>query len=326
MADRKYQAWKNWCEQSRKDKFFAKKETLVANIEGVRTERLLKQCFDAIRFGNTQMKFEETRMMLEAKIPEREELEYKRECLAKQTATKTKYNALRKSYLKYCDVKYKALMTWKENCKFYNHSMDRVKIRLINEHKRRLSWAFMKWKEGKDKEIHMEMMTMTEDVMNCNQDLSNELSSKKEIRQKQAVRSGRMQISKLERVRNMFNRKSLKNYYKKWVDGALKVQSLDQGMTILKKTERKHRLRYWLYKFRSQAKATKRGQHIEDRCNWADLCRSRNSLKDCMATWKENVRKLKLGRHFLKRAMNGMERNDVGMAFRRWKNSHNTEL
>ena len=42
MADRKYQAWKNWCEQSRKDKFFAKKETLVANIEGVRTERLLK--------------------------------------------------------------------------------------------------------------------------------------------------------------------------------------------------------------------------------------------------------------------------------------------
>ena len=34
-------------------------------------------------------------MMLEAKIPEREELEYKRECLEKQTATKTKYNALR---------------------------------------------------------------------------------------------------------------------------------------------------------------------------------------------------------------------------------------
>ncbi len=68
-----------------------------------------------------------------------------------------------------------------------------------------------------------------------------------------------MQISKLERVRNMFNRKSLKNYYKKWVDGALKVQSLDQAMTILNKTERKHRLRFWLAKFRTQAKATKRG-------------------------------------------------------------------
>jgi len=32
-----------------------------------------------------------------------------------------------------------------------------------------------------------------------------------------------MQISKLERVRNMFNRKSLRTYYNKWVQGALKV-------------------------------------------------------------------------------------------------------
>ena len=52
-------------------------------MEGVRTERLLKACFDAIRFGNTQRKFEETRAVLEAKIPEREELEYKKDCLAK---------------------------------------------------------------------------------------------------------------------------------------------------------------------------------------------------------------------------------------------------
>ena len=85
-------------------------------MEGVRTERLLKACFDAIRFSNTQNKFEQTRAVLEAKIPEREELEYKKECLAKQTATKTKYHALRQAYLKHCDVKYKALMIWKENC------------------------------------------------------------------------------------------------------------------------------------------------------------------------------------------------------------------
>ena len=54
--------------------------------------------------------------------------------------------------------------------------MDRVKMRLIEQHKRRLSWAFMKWKEGADKGMHMEMMVMTEDVMNENQNLSNELS------------------------------------------------------------------------------------------------------------------------------------------------------
>ena len=49
----------------------------------------------------------------------------------------------------------------------------------------------------------------------------------------------------------MFNRKSLRAYYDKWVKGALKVQSLDQAMTILNKTEKKHRLRFWLNKFRT---------------------------------------------------------------------------
>lgn len=239
----------------------------------MRTERLLKQCFDAIKFGNTNMKFETMRMELEAKIPEREDLEFKRECLEKQTATKTKYHALRKSYLKYCDVKYKAFITWKESVAHYGHNMNRFKLRLINEHKRRLNFAFMKWKEGADKGVHMEMMVMTEDIMNDNQNLSNELSQKKATREKQAVRSGRMQISKLERVRNMFNRKSLRSYYDKWVKGALKVQSLDQAMTILNKTEKKHRLRYWLAKFRSQAKATRREQHIEGRSDWNALMR-----------------------------------------------------
>ena len=255
MADRKFMAWKNWCEQSRKDKFFARKEALVGNIECVRRDRLLKQVFDAIRFSNTNEKFEMTRAVLESKIPEREELEFKRECLAKQTATKTKYHALRQCYLKHCDVLYQALMIWKQNCQHYTHNMDRVKLRLIEQHKRRLNWAFMQWKNGADKSVHMEMMVMTEDVMNENQNLSNELSQKKEIREKQIVRSGRMQTSKLERVRNMFNRKNLRASFDKWVYGALRIQSIDQGMTILKKTEKKHRLRYWLNKFRTQSKA-----------------------------------------------------------------------
>ena len=326
MAERKFLAWKNWCEQSRKDKFFARKEALVANIEGVRTERLLKQCFDAIKFSNTNEKFESTRMLLESKIPEREELEYKKECLEKQMATKTKYHALRQAYLKHCDVKYKALMIWKENCQHYSHNMQRVKLRLIHEHKRRLNWAFMKWKEGADKGIHMEMMVMTEDVMNENQNLTNELSKKKEVAEKQAVRSGRMQVSKLERVRNMFNRKSLRNYFDKWVGGALKIQGLDQAMEKLKKTERKHRLRNNFHKLRAQAKATRRGVHIQARCDWFDLTRKGNSLKECMATWKENVRKLKLARKFMQRAMNGVARNLTGAAFKKWKNVQATEI
>lgn len=127
-------AWKNWCEASRKKKFFDKKETMVENLEGIRAERLLKACFDAIRFGNTQNKFEQTRAILEQKIPEREELEYKLECLERQTATKTKYHALRQCYLRHCDVKFRALTLWKTYSKHYAHVMSRIKLRLIEKH------------------------------------------------------------------------------------------------------------------------------------------------------------------------------------------------
>ena len=74
-------------------------------------------------------------------------------------------------------------MIWRDAAKHHNHTMNRVKIRLINEHKRRLNWAFQKMKEGADKGVHMEMMEMTEDCMNDNQNLSNELSQKKKVRE-----------------------------------------------------------------------------------------------------------------------------------------------
>lgn len=48
----KFKAWKNWCETSRKNKYFSKKKLLVERIEGTRSERLVKQVFDAIRFHN----------------------------------------------------------------------------------------------------------------------------------------------------------------------------------------------------------------------------------------------------------------------------------
>jgi hypothetical protein len=48
----KFKAWRNWCETSRKKKYHNKKKELVERIEGIRAERLVKRCFDAIRFGN----------------------------------------------------------------------------------------------------------------------------------------------------------------------------------------------------------------------------------------------------------------------------------
>jgi hypothetical protein len=38
----KFKAWKNWCETSRKNKYFARKEILVDRIAGTRDERLVK--------------------------------------------------------------------------------------------------------------------------------------------------------------------------------------------------------------------------------------------------------------------------------------------
>lgn len=57
----------------------------MQKIEGIRTERLMKKVFDSIRFSILQQKFEETRAVLNDKIPEKLELEYKMECLRKNT-------------------------------------------------------------------------------------------------------------------------------------------------------------------------------------------------------------------------------------------------
>jgi hypothetical protein len=38
----KFKAWKNWCENARKKKYFQNKKLLVSRIEGLRNERLLK--------------------------------------------------------------------------------------------------------------------------------------------------------------------------------------------------------------------------------------------------------------------------------------------
>ena len=97
----KFKAWKSWCENARKQKYFERKEQLVQRLEGTRTERLLKQCFDAIKFGNIQAKYEQTKQRLEQEIPVREELERKRETLLKTNKAKDKYNLFRSAIIRY---------------------------------------------------------------------------------------------------------------------------------------------------------------------------------------------------------------------------------
>lgn len=147
----KFKAWKNWCETSRNEKYFLKKELMVQKIEGTRSEMLLKRVFDAIRYSNVNDKFEATRQELEDKIPIRQELERQKEELIKLSATKDKAQLFRNALKRHQDVMYRALVVWKEACKYHRHSMQRVKLRLINLHKQNLSKALFKWKEVTDK-------------------------------------------------------------------------------------------------------------------------------------------------------------------------------
>jgi len=55
--------------------------------------------------------------------------------------------------------------------------MKRVKLRLIELHKRNISYAFFHWKENTDKKHMVELVTFTEDLMNENQELENTLQA-----------------------------------------------------------------------------------------------------------------------------------------------------
>lgn len=55
--------------------------------------------------------------------------------------------------------------------------MQRIKLRLIEQHKRRLSAFFFKWKENTDKKQMIELVSFTEDLMNENQELQNTIQA-----------------------------------------------------------------------------------------------------------------------------------------------------
>jgi hypothetical protein len=101
----------------------------------------------------------------------REELERRRDTLIKQYRTKDKYNQLRKWCMRVSDSKYRALQVWKENIQYWKHTMGRMKLRLIELHRRNLSIAFTKWREGSDRKRMVDLLRVTEDLMNDNQEL-----------------------------------------------------------------------------------------------------------------------------------------------------------
>ena len=107
-------------------------------------------------------------MELEKEIPIREELERKRDTMIKVNTSKDKYNLFRKMCIRYADVKFRALTIWKDYTTYYNRTMNRAKLRLIETHKKNLSASFYKWKESIDKKHMIQLISQTEDLINEN--------------------------------------------------------------------------------------------------------------------------------------------------------------
>ena len=91
------------------------------------------------------------------------------------SASKEKYRLFRQACIRVTDNKFKAMQVWKENVRYINDVMKKIKLRLIEQHRRRVSHFFFKWKESIDKKHIVEMTTFTEDLVNENQNLQNEV-------------------------------------------------------------------------------------------------------------------------------------------------------
>ena len=77
-------------------------------------------------------------------------------------------NMIRKMIGRYADLRHHAIIVWKENVDYHNHTMKRVMLRLIDQHKRRESQAFYKWKESIDKKHMVQLVQFSEELMNEN--------------------------------------------------------------------------------------------------------------------------------------------------------------
>lgn len=102
-------------------------------------------------------------------------MERQKDELVKMSNQKDKSAMFRKFMKNHQDVMFRFFVTWKEYCRYYKHTFDRFKLRLINLNKQNMSKALFKWKEGSDKKVLKKMMVMQEDLQNENQNMQNTL-------------------------------------------------------------------------------------------------------------------------------------------------------
>ena len=160
--------------------------------------------------------------------------------------------------MRVADAKYRAIQVWQENIQYWKHTMGRMKLRLIELHRRNLSIAFTKWREGSDRKRMVDLLRVTEDLMNENQELQNNLQTCHEEQERLANCKFRQQSLKIERLRNILNRNMLRRKLANWAENTWIITCLDDGLWKATKTLERRRLRNAFELYRSQVREDRR--------------------------------------------------------------------
>ena len=315
----KFQTWKSWCEQARKDKYFEKKALMVDKIDGTRTEMLLKRVFDAIRYSNVNDKFEATRQELEEKIPIRQELERQKDELIKMSNQKDKINLFKTAFKRYQDVLYRAWQEWRERVKYHNHTMKRLKLRLTNLNRQNFSKAFFRWKEVCDKRNLKMLSVTTEDLQNENQNLQNTVTRQRGRKQAMAVRASNRKLNKLTRVGNMLNRIMCKRRFKQWVGATGYILNIEDATLLAEKVAARRRLRNAFMKYRLKVRMLNREGHILKRAEWFIATRHASLKNDVYQSLRLWAKRSVIAKKFMMRVANSVDKQLENEAFAVWK-------
>lgn len=315
----KFQTWKAWCEQARKDKYHEKKALMVDKIDGTRTEMLLKRVFDAIRYSNVNDKFEATRQELEEKIPIRQELERQKDELIKMSNQKDKINLFKQAFKRYQDLLFRGWQEWRERVKYHNHTIKRLTLRLINLHRQNLSKAFFRWKEVCDKRNLKLLSVTTEDLQNENQNLENTVNRQRARKQAMAVRAGNRRQNKLIRVRNMLNRLMQKRCFRQWVSNTQYILNIEDATLLAEKISARRRLRNAFNKYRYKVRMANREVHILQRVDWFIGTRHASLKNDVYQSLRLFCKKSIVSKKFLRRVTNSIDKQLKNEAFSVWK-------
>jgi len=127
----------------------------------------------------------------------------------------------------------------------------------------------------------------------------------------------------------MFCRKSLRIFFDYWVQGAVKIHNLEDGIFKTAKTVYRKRLRANFIKFRDQCAKEKRGEFVKNRMLWFAQNRRSATKKDVWMSWLMFIKQYKLAKKFLNRANNCIGRNLESDAFSIWRGlvaKHNEDL